>query len=958
MIAFVSDNLSGGVFFSVPLGLMEERPAMRRRLPWPQGLRNQLFILVLLVLVPALGLAVYSGFEQRQATIEESKERIMGLVRVFAYEQDRLVDTTRHVLQTLGHIPEIGNRDVAATDRILAEVHAHTPFYSTLVAVNASGEVFGCALPAAKPINVADREWFHEVTRARTFVVGRYLVSRSAGKASLPMAFPVLDARGRVDFILGAALDLDYYASAYARASLPAEASMTLADAGGTVLFRNRDGPEWVGKPLPDHLRAHLVKTALEGTFTADGLDGKARIYGFKRLFADHDLAGGGELTVIVGLPEAQALEKPRAVLARHLAGLVLAALVAMVAAGLFGHRVIFRPVSALARAARRVKEGETSARTGLDYAGGEIGALARDFDEMAEALARREQERDAARLELERQLSFVRTLIEAAPIPIYHKDRVGRFVGCNLAFARFVGRTEDEIRGDAASGAGHPVLSAQNVVKDAELMARGGSESYEDTLVAPGGETRQLVIHKAAYRDAAGKVAGLVGLFVDVTPLKKAQAALALAKERAEEASRDKSVFLASMSHEIRTPLNGVLGMLQVLASEPLEPAVRRYVETAMDAAKTLMSVIGEVLDFSKIEAGKVDLVPADFRVADLPDAVEGLFGAQAAARGVELARVVSPGVPEWAHGDVGRLKQILFNLVGNALKFTTEGRVLVRVDRVAEAETPGETVLDLVVEDTGQGIPAEALERVFEPFGQAGNSVERRRQGTGLGLPIVRRLAEAMGGFVSLASEEGRGTRITVRVRLGQALGRPRDHKASRAGPDGVGAFPRPASAPPPPGAGGKDAPYAPPDQATTAEDRAGACRVEGLRVLVVEDDDLNRLTTIKLLERLGCEAVGAAGGREGLDLLDARAFDAVLMDIQMPGMDGLEATRRIRGSARPGVAGIFVAAVTAHALKGDRERFLAAGMDDYVSKPVDLDELCAVLARCGSRTPGKAG
>jgi CheY-like chemotaxis protein len=394
---------------------------------------------------------------------------------------------------------------------------------------------------------------------------------------------------------------------------------------------------------------------------------------------------------------------------------------------------------------------------------------------------------------------------------------------------------------------------------------------------------------------------------------------------------------------------------MLQLLLSEPLDPLHRHYVESALDAARTLLTVIGEVLDFSKIEAGRIDLIEEDFRPAGLLAAVEGLFGPQARTRGIDLALEMSTGVPEWVRGDEGRVRQILFNLVGNARKFTSAGRVLVRLDRIPEDETPGRTVLDLVVEDTGAGIPERDRQRVLEPFGQSGNAADQRR-GTGLGLPIVRRLAEAMGGSMVLESEEGRGTRIVVRVRLKQSV-----ESLKTAGvrlsvpplpPLRVHGPERAVST-------RKKGPAAQRTASGTEETtgaRPAACSAAGLRVLVVEDDDLNRLATIKLLERLGCEAVGAAGGREGLDLLDSRPFDAVLMDIQMPGMDGLEATRRIRSSMRPGVAGLFVAAVTAHALRGDREHFLEAGMDDYIAKPVELEALCAVLARARKRTPEK--
>jgi PAS domain S-box-containing protein len=911
---------------------------MRFRRLWSLGLRDQLIILVLLVLLPALGLVVYFGLEQRQAAVEDAKQHIVGLVRIFGHEQDRLVETTRHILHTMANIPDIRDMDVAATDRILADIRGHMPFYTTLVAVRPSGEVFGCALPETKPINVADREWFDAVKKAKTFTVGRFLISRSSHKASLPMALPILDGQGRVDMVLGAALDLECYGSLYDHASLPAEASLTLADAGGTVLFRSRDGTQWVGKPLPEHLRARVQDGPDEGAFAAVGLDGVPRIYGYKRLNTGHDGEDGQSMTVIVGIPETTALAKPRSILARHMSGLVLAASFALALAWLFARRAILEPVSALIRAAARVKEGDSTARTGIRDAGREIGSLARDFDAMAEALARREQERDAAKKELEGQYAFVSALIEAAPLPIYHKERSGRYMGCNQAFADFVGRKKADIIGRMPSDFAPAAPAANNAAADEDIMAQGEIRVYEaESWRYPDGR-RHVFFHKAAYRDPLGQVAGMVCVMVDITPLKDIQAQLVAAKEKAEEVSRGKSDFLASMSHEIRTPLNGVLGMLQILLTEPLDPRHRQYLETAMDAARTLLAVIGEVLDFSKIEAGRIDLTKRDFRPGALTEAVEGLFSAQMEAKGLRLTATAAPDVPPVVRGDEARLKQILFNLVGNALKFTDAGEVRVRLERAARDEKPGETVLDLVVEDTGVGIAEDAQARIFEPFRQAGASLERRRQGTGLGLAIVKRLAVAMGGDVSLHSREGEGTRFVVRVRLEQGSVQPtptdgagRTQTAARKG------APQPLYAP-------AAHPAVPP----AAGERAAPASLEGLRVLVVEDDHLNRLTAVKLLERLGCAADGVSGGAEALDRLERTAYDAVLMDIQMPGMDGMETTRRIRASSRPGVSGLFVAAVTAHALKGDREVFLRAGMNAYLSKPVDIDELGAVLSQ----------
>ncbi|MDD4270137.1 MAG: response regulator [Thermoguttaceae bacterium] len=635
-------------------------------------------------------------------------------------------------------------------------------------------------------------------------------------------------------------------------------------------------------------------------------------------------------------------------------------------------------------------------------------------------------------------------SLVENLPVHVLRKDCQGRFTFANRSFCALLGRSIDEIVGKTDFNL-YPEALARKYRRDDQSVAETGRLFDDEEQNVQDGRTRYVHVMKSPVRDAAGKIVGIQVVFWDVTERKEAEAALERAKLAAEAASRAKSAFLANVSHEIRTPMNAILGMTELVLGGPLTPHQREHLSVVKESGESLVTVINDILDFSKIEAGKYDVAAEAFDLYESLGGMMKFLSVRAHEKSLEIAYRILPGTPRRVVGDSARLRQIIVNLVGNAIKFTHAGQVIMEVSALDKGDD--RVWIDLSVIDTGIGIPRSKLTTIFGAFEQADASTTRQYGGTGLGLAITRKLVELLGGTIRVESEEGKGSVFRVVLPFERAAEEPLPKRpdelsevsvlivddnaaarqilqealaswnvASTAVAGAEEALVRLAdsvSGPHPFDVVLIDSTMSPDGFALaeqiiadsagaarvimmlTSSDRAGdvarceemgaagsltkpirrsellnaiisvigigprigeheipaidevSKRLRPLKILVAEDSLVGQKLVCGILDRNGHSVALANTGRAVIEKWQSESYDVVLMDVQMPEMDGLDATAAIRRLEAGSGRRTPIIAMTAHAMRGDQERCLTAGMDGYVSKPIHFHRLFEAIA-----------
>jgi len=877
------------------------------------SIRTHLLLLVYVMSVPlvaVVGFAIYSDVLQ---TVSHTKTSLRTLASTMVGNTGYKLASARQTLERLASRPLVKQVDAKNCDGILKDLLSLNPDYANVTYTDAQGVAVCSAVPqpGGKPVYVGKAPWFQRFLKNKQFTVGEPFFGPITGKWVSVLSAPIWNERHELVGGVQLPMDLKAYDPNIPAQFLPPGSRYGFQAENGVLIWRNVDPEGSIGTQGKSEASRRMIAMR-NGEFESTGSDGVTRSYSVVQMSETG-------WTAFVGVPtsEVYAPARKRAMTQTLIAAISITLLIFFAVSI---SRRVSRPIASLEAAARAVHAGNLGTRV-ASSGPTEIIEVARTFNAMIERIeastmqlqaeitahTRTEESLLLSQQQMEQLLSEQDAILNSRVVGFVKlKDR--QFIWVNAAYAEMFGYTKDEMIGlptrtvyasDEAYGefakAAYPVMQRGELFRtEIQYRRKDGSLGWYEIcggLLYPGS-------------------AETIWAFVDTSQRKKAEQELVTARQAAEVANRAKSEFLANMSHEIRTPLNGVIGNAQLLEMSEPTGEQKQYLSAIMLSSNNLLSLINDILDLSKIEAEKVVLEKADFSLRGCFNNVVRTQRSRIANKGLSLKVQIAGDVPDALIGDELRVKQILLNLLGNAIKFTSAGGITLCA---AIKERDGSTALiELEVTDTGVGIPKAVADEIFKPFVQADSSVARKYGGSGLGLTISRRLAELMGGSMSVESTEGAGSTFRVLLPFQVVNKVVREHD---------------------------EPPAASPTALWTGAP---------LKVLLAEDNEINQQFSVALLKKMGHQVSLAENGKDALAALGKDAFDLVLMDIQMPVMGGQEALAALRERERGTGAHLPVIALTAYALKGDEEKFLAQGFDGYISKPLEVKKLVAEMHR----------
>lgn len=872
------------------------------------SIRKKLIFLVLLATIPAFLLNFITELENRKRAVQTAKNDTAIYLNGFCQIQQRITDSTRSLLKTVAAIPEIKKMNSRGADRILSSLLEANPIYTNVILVDLNGDPIaaGKGIENVKKLNFSDRRQFRDALASGEFSAGEFVVGKHTKKSIFPFGIPVKGEDGKYVGAIIIGVNLQHYVKVFDESDFPEGSFFGICDSSGIRIFRY-PSPGDIAPGMP------IKKKVFEHARSSDGV-GLMEIVdstGVKRIIASTPLRlrpdDSPYIYMFMGQDAAVVLHNADFIITRVSITTVVSLTMALLIAWFAGGRGIADNLERLAKVARDMGQTGRASGSGIDYTDGEVGSLARTWDSMVGQLRKHEDDRNEALQLLSESEERHRIILEHNPGGICLIDPYSqKIIFANASFIELFEVPDGHLDSLNIMNL-HPQRDSGFIEEEiAKHLTEGGGDFHDISCQTTNG--KNLVVD---IRTVVLTIKGqtfLAGFFIDMTENKKIQTDLLAAKEEAERANSAKDDFLANISHEVRTPLNGVIGMLQLMKGTELNREQAEYIATGLKSSNSLRRVLDDLLDFSKIEAGILDIWEEPFELDELLGQCADLLSVQADEKGLALEWSISPGTENVFMGDAGRLRQILFNLLGNAIKFTDEGVISIDAFTLPHRDEK-QLRLFFSVTDTGVGIPDDKISKIFDSFTQVDGSRTRRFQGVGLGLSIVRRLVNLMDGSLTIESELGKGTTVQFYVLVGRDI----------------------------------------PDNREVRQKEDVHTHERKLKLLLVEDEKVNMFMARRLLEKMGHKVDCAENGRECLKIVSEGTYDAVLMDIQMPVMTGLEATRLIRNSSEfSKVSAIPIIALTAHAARVDMLEAFDAGMDEYVTKPFEGAELEAVLFR----------